>query len=66
MAAALAISFEDGPPDTTALSAAQRIEVMREYRRWKDQPKRVDFTKGVPDVSALPRSAYGGAERSTR
>ena len=29
---------------------------MREYRRWKDQPKRVDFTKGVPDVSALPRS----------
>ena len=50
------MSFEDGPPDTTALSAAQRIEVMREYRRWKDQPKRVDFTKGVPDVSALPRS----------
>ena len=48
--------FEDGAPDTTALSTAQRIEVMREYRRWKEQPKRADFTKGVPDVSALPRS----------
>lgn len=50
------MSFEDGPPDTTALSTAQRIEVMREYRRWKEQPKRADFSKGVPDVSALPRS----------
>ena len=47
--------FEDGPPDTTALSTAERIEVMRQYRRWKEQPKRVDFSAGVPDVSELPR-----------
>ena len=53
---AMAMSFENGPPDTTDLSTAQRIEVMREYRRWKEQPKRVDFATGVPDVSALPRS----------
>ena len=53
---AMAMSFEHGPPDTTDLSTAQRIEVMREYRRWKEQPKRVDFATGVPDVSVLPRS----------
>jgi hypothetical protein len=56
MQAKVAMAFENGPPDTTALSTAQRIEVMRDYRRWKEQPQPVDFAAGVPDVSALPRS----------
>lgn len=29
------------------------LEVMREYRRWKEQPKTYDFSLGPPDVSAL-------------
>ena len=46
------------PPDVSALTAAERIAVMREYRLKVTAPKTYDFSLGPPDVSELD-----GAER---
>ncbi|KAL1496900.1 hypothetical protein AB1Y20_014480 [Prymnesium parvum] len=52
------MDFSAGPPDLTGLDRVQKLEVMREYRRWKERPREVDFFAGPPDVSHLE-----GAER---
>eukprot|EP00966_Prymnesium_polylepis_P101291 2346105-Prymnesium_polylepis.1 len=55
---AMQLDFSQGPPDTTHLSGAERLKVLREYRRWKEQPRALDFSAGPPDVSKME-----GAER---
>ena len=45
--------YSAGPPDTSGLSRTERLEVMRQYRRYKEQAKVWDFSQGPPDVSEL-------------
>ena len=51
-------SAEGGPPDVTHLDRAERLEVLRDYRRMTERQRTFDFTRGPPDVAGLE-----GAER---
>lgn len=54
----MSFDFSMGPPNVSDLSTRERLEVMREYRRFKEQATTYDFSLGPPDVSNLE-----GAER---
>jgi hypothetical protein len=53
------MDFSAGIPDTSGMGRAEKLTVMREYRRWREsQNKGFDFSAGPPDVSSME-----GAER---
>ena len=49
----LGYDFSAGPPDVSHLGTKERLAVMREYRRYKEQGTTFDFEMGPPDVSQL-------------
>lgn len=51
------MDFSAGPPDVSGLDRVKRLEVMREYRRWKETPRSIDFSAGPPDVSGMDKGA---------
>ena len=55
MATILETTFAQGPPDVSGLSGTERLEIMRQYRHWKEQPRSFDFALGPPDVSSLSK-----------
>lgn len=50
------MDFSRGPPELSGLDKTQKIELMRQYRLWKERPHQFDFSRGAPDVSHLEGS----------
>ena len=59
--------FSAGLPDTTGMGRAEKLDVLRQYRRWKEEkPATYDFSAGPPDTSGLEGSERLGVLRSYR
>ena len=59
--------FSAGLPDTTGMGRAEKLDVLRQYRRWKEEtPATYDFSAGPPDTSGLEGSERLSVLRSYR